>query len=392
MIGNETPIWRLLRSAGGADDDIRAAIEEIGEAPAAALMADEVASRCEPPPGGSSGIQPYPSGGSSGIRPDPPGGSFDIQLELAGAGRSHPYVLSVSASGVTASAATAEDPAALIVYDLVALARALYGTGVHGEARVEVNWPPAERLGEAIASIHALARAVESVLTACRSAETNLDRLATRFGSDKYGTMHWYTPHYARYFSPLRDELVRVLEIGVGGYHDPASGGASLRMWQRYFRRGLVFGLDLFPKTGVQGPRIRTLAGDQGDPAALRALAEEHGPFDIVIDDGSHMNAHVLVALRELFPHVRPGGLYVVEDVQTSYWPMFGGGRDVPGTTAEFAKTVIDGLNHREFADPGHVPSYFDGHVVAAHFHHNLMVLEKGDNHEQAAPSWIPRR
>ncbi|MBB6474929.1 class I SAM-dependent methyltransferase [Sphaerisporangium rubeum] len=368
MIGTETPIRRLLSSAGGTEDEIRAVIDEIGEECAAAILVDEIAARFDPPALDR---------------------EYTLRAEFPGARQVHAYTFTVSSAGLTAVPADGRPPDALVACDLAALTRAVYGGGRRA-ARAEVLWPDGERLGAALASVHSLGRAVEAVVTACHPPQPeNLDRLATRYGTDKYGTLHWYTPHYARYLAPLRDRPVRLLEIGVGGYQDPAAGGASLRMWQRYFPRGLIYGLDLFGKTGVRGPRIRTLQGDQGDPAALRALAAEHGPFDIVIDDGSHLNEHVLLSLRELFPHVRPGGLYVVEDTQTSYWPAFGGGG--PTTTMEFAKTLIDGLQHREFTGPGHSPSLFDRHVVAVHFHHNLMVVEKGDNDEQGAPSWIPR-
>src|SRR5207248_1611615 len=83
---------------------------------------------------------------------------------------------------------------------------------------------------------------------------------------DKWGGLHWYTPHYDHHFGPLREAPVRLLEIGIGGYDVPEAGGGSLRMWQRYFRRGLIHGLDIFEKR-LNEPRIRTVRGDQNDPA-----------------------------------------------------------------------------------------------------------------------------
>ncbi|WP_420854091.1 class I SAM-dependent methyltransferase [Saccharopolyspora spinosa] len=124
-------------------------------------------------------------------------------------------------------------------------------------------------------------------------------------------------------------------------------GGASLRMWQRYFRRGLVYGLDIFEKAGNEGHRVRKLRGDQSDAEFLEDMAGKIGPFDIVIDDGSHVNDHVKKSFQSLFPHVRPGGLYVIEDLQTAYWPGYGGRDGEPAaqrTSIDMLKELIDGL------------------------------------------------
>jgi len=73
---------------------------------------------------------------------------------------------------------------------------------------------------------------------------------------------------------------------------------------------------------------LRTLAGAAGDTQFLDAMSRELGPFDIIIDDGSHMSHHIIASFNALFPHVRPGGIYVVEDLATAYWPTWGGDPD----------------------------------------------------------------
>jgi hypothetical protein len=370
----EPVIEPLLRAAAGPRDDLRETIGRGGAERIAAIAVEEILARCEAP------------ALSTGIT---------IGVDLIDGGRVLPYRFTFAGAEVHAAAGRPRDPAARIRYDLVSLARALYGPGGDDGFSVEVCWPPADDLGVVYAAVPPLGRAVEALLSACRHGEPNLDRLAARYGSDKWGCLHWYTPHYARHFAPLRDEPVRLLEIGIGGYQDPRAGGASLRMWQRYFRRGLVYGLDLFPKPAVRGPRIRTLQGDQSDPQALAAIAAEHGPFDIVIDDGSHVNEHVLVSLHALFNHLRSGGLYVIEDMQTSYWPAFGGTDRRPaaaGTTLGFLPTLLDGLHYRECGQPaGRPPSALDRHLVGLHVYHNIAFLEKGDNNESGAPPWMPR-
>jgi hypothetical protein len=224
--------------------------------------------------------------------------------------------------------------------------------------------------------------------------DTDLTELAVRFGSDKWGS-HFYTPRYERHFAPLRDRPITVIEIGVGGYEDTGAGGGSLRMWERYFRRALVFGVDLHAKPTVGGPRVQVRTGHQADRAFLRDLLAETGPPDLVIDDGSHISRDVIATFEQLFPALNPGGLYVVEDLLTSYWPGWGGDatdHNRSDTSVGFLKARIDGLNHEEFLpETGYRPTYTDRHIVGLHFYHNLAVVEKGENNEGGAPAYVPR-
>ena len=85
-----------------------------------------------------------------------------------------------------------------------------------------------------------------------------------------------------------------------------------------------------------------------------------------------------------LFPMLADDGVYAIEDIQTSYWPQWGGSLDPddPATSMALVRRLLDGLNHEEFLDPGYEPSYTDQHVVAVHCYHNLVLIEKGDNRE----------
>jgi hypothetical protein len=214
----------------------------------------------------------------------------------------------------------------------------------------------------------------------------DLNRLAVLFGTDKWGS-HWYTQHYQRYFGPIRRQRLTILEIGVGGYGKAGKGGASLRMWKRYFPYSRIVGIDLQDKTRFREPRIDIRQCDQTDAAALRALSDEYGGFDIIIDDGSHRNADVIATFGILFPLLRANGLYAVEDLQTAYWPTWGGGLDARDSSMAFFKRLADGLNHQEFALGAYVPTYGDRHVTELAFFHNLVVVRKGENNE---PSNLP--
>ena len=212
----------------------------------------------------------------------------------------------------------------------------------------------------------------------------DLTALATVFRTDKWNA-HWYIRHYERYFRPLRFKRLNILEIGVGGYADPRVGGHSLRMWKAYFPKSQIYGIDCYDKRALEEPRIRVFQGRQEDPDFFRRVATAIGRLDIVIDDGSHANAHVITAFETLFLLLADDGIYVVEDTQTSYWPGFGGRSDEvndPQTTMGYFKRLVDGLNHAELLQPGYQPSYFDQHITAIHFYHNLIFILKGDNTE----------
>ena len=119
-------------------------------------------------------------------------------------------------------------------------------------------------------------------------------------------------------------QTLNILEIGIGGYDDPRSGGGSLRMWRTYFPNSR-FPIDIVDKSPHDERRITTFMGSQTDEEFLADVIGRIGKVDIIIDDGSHRNDHVLQSFRFLFPLLDNGGIYVVEDTQTSYWTEYGG-------------------------------------------------------------------
>lgn len=205
----------------------------------------------------------------------------------------------------------------------------------------------------------------------------DLDLLAALYGTDKYGE-HDYTPVYQELMHSWRGKPVRLLEIGVGGYAG-ALGGESLNMWASYFRRGRIYGIDLYDKTALSGGRVQVFQCSQVDAPKLTALAQELGPFEFIIDDGSHLNAQQIETFRILWPHLRDGGTYVVEDTQTSYWPSYGGGPPgAPGyarSCVQWFKNLADSVNLPEFLQPA--PPGLDPGIGSIAFHHNLIVVRK---------------
>ena len=222
----------------------------------------------------------------------------------------------------------------------------------------------------------------------------SLKNLAIVYGTDKWGD-HWYAKHYETHFESLRRRKLNVLEIGIGGDTASESGGGSLRMWRTYFSNSRIYGIDIHDKSPHNERRIQTFRGSQVDETFLLDVLRRIGQIDIVIDDGSHRNEHVLQTFAFLFPRLSNPGMYVVEDTQTSYWSEMGGSsQDLErrDTSMGFFKKLIDGLNYVEFDRDDYEPSYYDKHIVAMHFYHSLVFIQKGMNNEGSSASrWRKR-
>jgi SAM-dependent methyltransferase len=183
-----------------------------------------------------------------------------------------------------------------------------------------------------------------------------------------------YFDVYDRHLTRFRNRDISVLEIGV-------SGGGSLEILRRYLGpKARIVGIDINPECkGYETPGTKVVIGSQGDPAFLEKIAAEFGPFDIVIDDGSHIYEHQLTTFRTLFGHIRADGIYACEDLCTSYWhEEFGGGVRKPGTFMEFLKELIDELNAWYWRDNVEKePDAFARTVHGMHFYPALVVIEK---------------
>ncbi len=213
-----------------------------------------------------------------------------------------------------------------------------------------------------------------------------LTRLAIKHGTDKWG-QHFYTPVYHNLFVHMRDKPVRLLEIGVGGYGFSKVGGASLAMWADYFPNGHILGVDVFAKKLELDPRVQVCQGSQDDPVFLSYISKEHGPFDVIIDDGSHIPKQVVASFDILFPMLADCGLYVIEDVHTCFWPQFGGSALDGGATMYLAKTILEHLNHAEIklVQPKRQVADFVKSIRSFRAYHNIFVIEKGDNTEPSS-------
>jgi len=162
-----------------------------------------------------------------------------------------------------------------------------------------------------------------------------------RYGAiatDKYW-VHGYTRAYDRHFAHLRNQRVKLLELGI-------FRGASLRLWHDAFLKGRIYGVDKNSKgwgefVNRRTRRIKTFTGRQEDAEFLTETVGAAGPFNIIIDDAGHRPEQQLAAFEALWPKLAPSGIYVVEDLHGNYW-----GRKAPNgpKMVDRIKEMLDNL------------------------------------------------
>ncbi|MER9197302.1 hypothetical protein NKJ52_24360 [Mesorhizobium australicum] len=208
----------------------------------------------------------------------------------------------------------------------------------------------------------------------------NLTTLANNFGSDKGSAMtplglapNKYTYIYDLTFDSFRHESINLLELGlavggpeVGGPRDRKVIPPSVQMWLTYFSKAQVFGFDISDFSHIAHPRFTFVRGDAGAEADLRKLAEIANGFDVIIDDASHASFHQQLAFKVLFPCLRPGGLYIIEDLGWQPYIYESILPEVP-KTAEF---FVSYFEHRKYINNPVLSSEFmtDSDALIASF------------------------
>ncbi|MGD1237785.1 class I SAM-dependent methyltransferase [Mycobacterium seoulense] len=167
-----------------------------------------------------------------------------------------------------------------------------------------------------------------------------------------------YLPIYESALSEFRSRPIRMMEIGV-------FKGGSLQMWRQYLHpESVIVGIDIDATTSrfdnpSQGIHVRI--GGQQDVFFLQRVVSELGPFDVILDDGSHMASHMVRSFRYLFANgLASGGVYIVEDIHANYWREF---RDSPVSFVDFTKWLIEAMHaHYQVTD-----GYLNFHVGDPH-------------------------
>ena len=196
---------------------------------------------------------------------------------------------------------------------------------------------------------------------------------------------HHYFDIYTKYFERYRDRPITMLEIGV--YR-----GGSLRMWKDYFHPdSTIVGIDVDKSCQaheIADQNVFVRIGSQADPAFLAKVNGEFGPFDIILDDGSHKTHHQILSFGALFrAALKDDGCYMVEDVHTNYWIKH---VDSPETFIDLSKQMVDMLHEpyfdRKETDFRHEHpdalkeldlSYLSANLDGISFHDSIVVFDK---------------
>jgi len=210
-------------------------------------------------------------------------------------------------------------------------------------------------------------------VVASSSNEKDLGQLFRHYGSDK--DINGYTSVYHALFNSLKNEPVKMLEIGIGtmipGAHSSMVGyarpgykpGGSLRAWRDYFVNGSIYGIDIQEDTQFHDEaRIETYLCYSNDKTEVEALMGHLGDmkFDIIIDDGSHFDMDQMKTLSHFYPYLKDGGIYIIEDIY-------------PGSTLTTMPSVLSSFCHND-------PYFFVG------IHNNICVIFKNHLKRDGAP------
>lgn len=215
-------------------------------------------------------------------------------------------------------------------------------------------------------------------------ADPSLDAIALSSGTDKSSAFHNYTPIYSQYFEQMRSKPIKFLEIGV--YQ-----GASAKMWEEYFPKAELHFIDIeLDRISHKSPRCHYHFVDQRDRKQLEDFANSvGGNFDVIIDDGGHVMDMQITSFKTLFPFLKSGGIYVIEDMHASYSQDYEGGNSFTDNTCmNFLFHLLDDLNFvgavtmcadREKAPPSlkKVLTPFQESIASIHFYPSLCIVIK---------------
>jgi hypothetical protein len=190
--------------------------------------------------------------------------------------------------------------------------------------------------------------------------------------TDKKNIHKWY--HYFEiydtFFSKYRNTEVTILEIGV-------ENGGSLQMWKEYFGpKAKIIGVDINPNCkNFEEEQIEIYIGSQDDKNFWQNFKNKIPKLDIIIDDGGHTMIQQIITYEEMFSHIKDNGVYLCEDLHTSYWKEFGGDYQNKNSFIEYSKNFIDYL-HSWYCDKiGE--KYETKNIFGIHYYDSVLVLEK---------------
>lgn len=184
-----------------------------------------------------------------------------------------------------------------------------------------------------------------------------------------------YFDVYETFFSKWRGRSPVFMEVGI-------QGGGSMQMWQQYFGKGAeIYGVDIDPAAAeLPLDDIKVIIGDQERMSFWNTFLYAIKQIDLFLDDGGHTMNQQINTLLSVWPKISHGGIYMCEDLHTSYWTSHGGGLKKPATMIEACKDIVD-LMHAEHIESVELPmnlyEIFKD-VGSVHFYNSIVVLTKG--------------
>lgn len=218
-----------------------------------------------------------------------------------------------------------------------------------------------------------------------------LDQIALSYRTDKASLFHNYTPVYEHYFEPLRDKGIVLLELGIGDINSLNREGESILAWREYFSKGKCYAIDNdIDKANYYEDCFWC---SQTDDITLNSIIDKIGNPDIIIDDASHIQSNTIKSFEILFPLLKSGGLYCIEDCVTAFWSSWGGDSfiffgDEIYINANTQKTIFTymfqlvyyiNLKRQETFNPPqsiHIPDWIK-EIDSIHFHHSQIIVKK---------------
>lgn len=181
-----------------------------------------------------------------------------------------------------------------------------------------------------------------------------------------------YFDIYDFWFKKYKNKPVVILEIGV--YQ-----GGSLNMWRDYFgEKAKIYAIDINPMCKqFETKNTKIFIGSQEDREFLKYVKTQIPKIDILIDDGGHTMNQQIVSYKELYNHIKDDGIYLCEDLHTSYWENYGGGYRNQNSFIEFSKNFIDSINAWHSIDKQMIVNEFTLSTYGVHYYDSILILEK---------------
>lgn len=179
-----------------------------------------------------------------------------------------------------------------------------------------------------------------------------------------------YFDIYEHWLEKFRNKDIVMMEIGV------AEGG-SLQMWKNYFgSKAVIIGVDVDSKCKeYEEEQIYVEIGSQEEPEFWNYIKNKYPKIDILLDDGGHTMRQQIITYEEMFSHIQNGGIYICEDLHTSYMDYYGGGLKKINSYIEYSKDFIDDINAYHIQEKEN--NYNTQNIAGIHYYDSLIVIEK---------------